>query len=61
MPNTQLTDLERDTRSGLLARDVADTIMGYLASLNMLEYRNKEMLHDSIRRRVQDQLEKRRI
>lgn len=58
-PNTR-TELERDANSGLLARDVTDKVIGYLASIGWLDRRAASVIYGNIQAKVQEEIDKRR-
>lgn len=64
MPNTQLravTEIERDAFSGLLARDITDKVIGYLASIGWLDRPLAKVIEGNIAEVIQNELEKRRV
>jgi hypothetical protein len=53
------TDLERDAQSGLLARDIADQLMGYMALMEMLRGMDQRNVQQMIINRIQREIDKR--
>lgn len=53
------TDLERDAQSGLLARDIADQLMGYMALMDMLRGFDQRNIQQMIVNRIQREIDKR--
>ena len=57
-PNTR-TELERDALSGLLAQDITDKVIGYLASIGWLDRKSASVIYGNIKEKVQEEIDKR--
>lgn len=63
MPTTQLRivpEIERDAFSGLLAKDIADKVVGYLVKMEIIDSRQAKDIYPNIASRAQHEMEKRR-
>lgn len=54
------TDIERDAYSGLLARDITDKVIGYLASIGWLDREAVKAIQGNIANTIQNEIDKRR-
>lgn len=58
---TVQTELQRDAGSGLLARDITDKVVGYLASMGWLDRKAASVMYGEIASKVQHEIDKREI
>lgn len=53
------TELQRDAGSGLLSRDIADKVIGYLASIGWVDREMAKAIYGNIASTVQNEIDKR--
>lgn len=58
---TVQTELQRDAATGLLSRDIADKVIGYLASIGWLDRGMAQTIYGDIASKIQHEIEKREI
>lgn len=56
---TVQSELQRDAGSGLLSRDIADKVIGYLASIGWVDREMAKAIYGNIATTIQREIEKR--